>query len=110
MVQPESRLSHSIIEAIQKRGWFAFKVHGGAMMMAGLPDIIACVNGQFLGIETKLPKHEGGGNPTRRQVFVHDAIRRAHGVAVVCRSIADAESVCERLERDPLQHHPTPGG
>lgn len=59
MAQRESKLSRKIITAIEARGGFAFKVHGGPHMMAGLPDIIACVDGRFYGFETKMPD---GGN------------------------------------------------
>jgi Holliday junction resolvase len=81
--QPESRLSGKIQKELRAHGVFCFKVHGGAMMMAGLPDIIACVNGLFVGLEVKMPDERD--NVTVRQHYVHSEIRKSHGlVYVVC--------------------------
>lgn len=49
--------------------WY-FKAHGHAMQRAGIPDIIACVYGLFLGIEIK--KTTGG--VTKIQKHCHDQI------------------------------------
>ena len=92
MAQGESKLSRKIIRELERRGVFCFKVHGGPYMMAGLPDIIACVDGKFYGFETKMPD---GGNATPIQEFVHSKIRQAGGQAHVVRSVAE---VLELLE------------
>lgn len=60
-------------------------------MMAGLPDIIACVEGRFVGLETKLPD---GGNATPVQKYIHGLIGRAGGKAVVVRSVGEALVAC----------------
>lgn len=65
-----------------------FKIHGGPMMMAGLPDLIGCINGRFFGIEVKMP--EAIGNVTAIQHHVHARIRRAGGSVTVSDSVADA--------------------
>jgi hypothetical protein len=68
---------------LKENGIFAFKVHGSALMMAGLPDIIACVDGKFVGLETKLP--ETRKNTSAIQDRVHQLIELAGGTArVVC--------------------------
>lgn len=90
MAQGESRLSRNIIKALELRGVFAFKVHGGPYMMAGLPDIIACVGGKFYGFETKMPD---GGKASPIQQFVHQKIRNAGGGAHVVRSVAEVLSI-----------------
>jgi hypothetical protein len=46
---------------------------------SGVPDIIACVNGFFLAIETKA----NGNKPTALQIREIETIRRNNGVAVV---------------------------
>jgi hypothetical protein len=102
MSQPESKLSRDIMAELRARGIFCFKIHGGPMMMAGLPDIIACVPadpypgsnngyegpvGLFVGFETKTPT---GGDPSAIQQRVHGNIRNASGVVYVVRSVQDA--------------------
>src|SRR3546814_4336782 len=55
MSQPEARLGTAIRRACIARGAFAFKIHGGPTMMAGLPDLIMCYRGRFIGMEIKVP-------------------------------------------------------
>lgn len=88
MSQRESRLSRSIMAALRLQGYFCFKVHGTEMVMAGLPDIIVCANGQFIGLETKLPETRNNTSP--RQDFVHEQIRLAGGTVFVVCSSAEA--------------------
>ncbi len=105
--QPESKLSRQIMAALRARGIWCFKVHGGPMTMAGVPDIIACVPvevpraipdgiglvaeneifGIFVGFETKTPT---GGDPSPVQQHRHEQIRAACGHVCVPRSVQDA--------------------
>lgn len=83
MSQPESRLSRQIMDRLRLEGWFCFKVHGSETMMAGLPDIIVCAGGLFIGLEVKMPGKRY--NTSKIQKRVHENIRAAEGVAeVVC--------------------------
>jgi hypothetical protein len=91
MAQPEARLSRSIMAALRQRGAFVFKVWGSEHMMAGLPDIIGCYRGQFIGVETKMP----GNTTSRRQDFVIDKIRKAGGRVVVAYSVREALEVLD---------------
>lgn len=87
MAQRESRLSRKIMTELEKQGIFCFKNHGGPMTMAGLPDVIACVDGKFIGFETKTPE---GGEPTTIQKFIHAKIRASGGEVFVPRSVKHA--------------------
>lgn len=81
--QREARISKAIMEALRKDGVFCFKVHGSALMMSGLPDIIACVDGLFVGLETKLPEKRKNTSPMQKRI--HELIISAGGHAeVVC--------------------------
>lgn len=51
----------------------------------GCPDIIACVDGQFLGIEVKRP----GEEPTFEQRSCHVDIAYASGITIVAHSVHD---------------------
>ena len=69
--------------ALRLEGWFCFKVHGSEWMMAGLPDIIVCAGGRFIGLETKVPDKRD--NTSTVQEHVHSQIEAAGGDAfVVC--------------------------
>lgn len=92
--QPESRLSRNIQQALRLEGWFVFKIHGGPTMMAGLPDLIVCAEGYFIGLETKMPEKRNNTSP--RQDFVHEQIRIAGGLVYVVTSVAEAVDVVHR--------------
>jgi hypothetical protein len=113
MAQSESKLSRDIMAALRARGVWCMKIHGGPTMMAGAPDILACVPacvcgrifppcnhrnlpvmGHFVGFETKTPT---GGDPTPVQHHVHDKIREAAGHVFVVRSVQDAIDALDRL-------------
>lgn len=64
-------------------------------MMAGLPDIIVCYRGVFIGLETKTPE---GDKPTRRQLYVHGRIEHAEGFVAVPRTVADALAVLDDVD------------
>ena len=58
--------------------WF-FKVWGGGFQKAGIPDIIACVNGNFLAIEVKAEN----GKASALQLRNVKLINAAKGYAVI---------------------------
>lgn len=71
------------MKELRGNGVFCFKVWGSEHMMAGLPDIIGCYEGFFLGLEVKHPETRGNTSP--RQDYVMSKIREAGGLAqVVC--------------------------
>jgi hypothetical protein len=80
------------MDALRARDIFCFKIHGGPMTMAGVPDIMACVRepftnlGVFVGIETKMP----GSHPTPVQLHRHNQIRASGGVVIVAHSVREA--------------------
>jgi Holliday junction resolvase len=97
MAQRESRLSRKIMDTLRAKGYFCFKVHGSEFMMAGLPDIVVCAEGLFIGLETKNP--ESRANVSPRQTYVHEQIRLAGGKAVVVCSAAEAlEAISSALK------------
>jgi hypothetical protein len=111
MAQPESKLSRAIMTVLRANGIFCFKVHGGPTMMAGLPDIIACVpvafhdesgmflgdRGLFVGFETKMPT----GKVSLIQERVHFNIGKVSGRVFVVRSVQDAMEALESMGWEP---------
>lgn len=58
---------------------FYFKTHGGPFQMAGLPDILGCHKGRFIGIEVKAPGKEDTLTILQKKVL--RLIRNAGGIA-----------------------------
>lgn len=67
---------------------FAWKTHGGMYGTAGIPDIIACVDGRFYAFEVKQP----GGRLTRLQEATLGKIQAAGGVAVKVTSVEEVKA------------------
>ena len=97
MKQPEAKLVSHIRTFAEGRGAWVFKVHGGdsPFQEAGVPDILCCYEGRFIGLEVKL----AGGKASPRQEVVLRRIRRAGGLAVVVRSVSEVEKIFERITR-----------
>ncbi|MBQ9662769.1 MAG: VRR-NUC domain-containing protein [Oscillospiraceae bacterium] len=70
---------------------FFWKEHGGQYGTAGIPDIIACINGHFFGFEVKTDK----GKPTTLQTVTIRKILEAGGTAAVVRSAAEVRALIE---------------
>lgn len=66
-------------------------------MQAGLPDIIVCAEGIFVGLETKNP--ESRSDVSERQKLTHQQIRDVGGghVYVVCSQKEAIDAVREAL-------------
>lgn len=50
----ESELQSKIIKHLTERGHYTVKIV--AANRKGVPDVLACINGKFIGIEVKAPK------------------------------------------------------
>ena len=61
---------------------------------AGIPDIIACINGRFVAFEVKTPT----GKLSRLQEITIEKIRDAGGMAYKVTSAAEVASILSELE------------
>ena len=93
-------LEREIVTAIKKylaslgSDVFFWKEHGSVYGTNGVPDIICCYKGRFLGLECKLP----GGRLTELQKRTIEKINRAGGVACRVESVEDVKRVIERVD------------
>lgn len=87
---PEGRVKDACKTLLDTHGAYYYFTFSGGYTRAGIPDIVACVNGKFLGIECKA----GKGKTTLLQERELAAICKANGVAIVVR-----EDTIDELER-----------
>ena len=93
-------LERDIVTAIRKylaslgSDVFFWKEHGSVYGTNGVPDIICCYKGRFLGLECKLP----GGRLTELQKRAIEKINRAGGVACRVESVEDVKRVIARVD------------
>jgi len=79
MATPESKVKAKIHAILKEHGAYAVNYIGGISANNGTPDILACLNGRFIGIEAK----SGPNKPTDLQTFNLKRIDEAGGLALV---------------------------
>lgn len=109
---PEKKVKDKVRSLIKQFGGYSVMPVMQGMPANGTPDILACVGGFFLGIETKA----GKGKPTKLQCVRLREIEAAGGLAMVvneanmfdlewvlqlCVQAADARALQDVRERVP---------
>jgi hypothetical protein len=88
----ESSITKSIVTLARAKGWWTFKIAGGPMQMAGVPDLLTIKRGRAVFMEVKQP----GKKPRPLQVQRRKEIREIGGaVAEVVTSKAEAERILD---------------
>lgn len=90
---PEGKVKKEVIAYLNERGAYFFMPVTGGYGRSGVPDIVACLNGKFVGIECKA----GDNQPTALQVKNLKAIRSAGGLSFCVNSV---KLLREQLESD----------
>ena len=73
---------------------FYWKEHGGIYGTAGIPDIIICFKGRFIGLEVKAK----GRKTTVLQQITINRINKAGGTAVVVYSLEEVKELLKKYE------------
>lgn len=76
---PEAKVKAAVKKLLDEMSIYHFSPVQNGMGRAGIPDIIGCYNGRFLGIECKA----GKGKTTALQDLELEKIRQAKGFAYV---------------------------
>lgn len=75
----EKNFENKIKKFLKENGCWFVKYFANRNTRAGVPDLLACVNGYFLAIEVKGPT----GKPSELQLWNVEQIREAGGIAIV---------------------------
>ena len=89
MSKPETLIVKKIMRRLEAEGGFWFKVHGGLFQLSGIPDIVGCYKGWFIGIEVKVP----GGRPTKLQELRIKTIKDCGGRCGIATDVDEALSI-----------------
>ena len=76
---PEKKVKDAVKKLLVAHGAYFFSPVTGGFGTSGVPDIVACIKGKFIGIETKA----GKGKPTALQEKNLINIMNTGGVAVL---------------------------
>ena len=92
----EKNIENSIKQWLQANKIYYFKVHGSSFMQPGIPDIIACVNGRFVGIEVK---NKGKLNNQSEQQKIHEQlIKDSGGIFILADSLDTVkDQLCQNI-------------
>ena len=90
---PEGKVKAKVVKVLKEHGiWYFFPANNG-YGKAGIPDIVCCVSGAFLGIEVKSER----GVVSALQAQVGQEIHRAGGNWIVVRCDDDVVALRARL-------------
>lgn len=74
---PEKRFENKIKHWLTEHGAYHVKFFANGMTKRGVPDILASINGYYVGIEVKADN----GHPSELQLYNVDQIRKSGGYA-----------------------------
>lgn len=92
---PEKKVKDNVIKILKTYNAYYFYPVLGGFGSSGVPDIVACYNGRFIGIECKAGKNE----PTALQLKNLKAIELNGGISMVVNenNIEDVREVLDAL-------------
>lgn len=76
---PEKNFENKIKDFLDEQGTWYVKFFANRMTKEGIPDILACINGYFVGIEVKAQN----GKPSDLQLYHCEKIRKSGGFAFI---------------------------
>lgn len=75
----EKQFENRIKKFLKDNNCWHIKYFANAFTQSGIPDILACVNGHFVGIEVKAEK----GKPSELQIYHQQKIRESGGLSYI---------------------------
>lgn len=96
--QPEGKLVAAIRALLRDRGARPFKIQGGddSFQEIGIPDLLVCYKGRFVGLEAKMP----GGKLSAKQKAVLDEIANAGGTAAVVTTVEQVSRLLGKIDKE----------
>ena len=91
----EKVFENKIKDYLKSIGAYFIKTHGDRFSRVGTPDIIACVNGNFVAVEVKAEN----GKPSELQLYHLEQIRKAggHSFLLYPKDFEDFKKVCQKV-------------
>lgn len=94
----EKSVENKIKKYLFSKGIYHFKVHGSKFMVKGIPDLVCCHKGKFLGIEVKRPGNLSGQS---KEQEVHERnILKSGGIYLLVDDVNDVINYIESMEKD----------
>lgn len=84
----EREITNKILKWLRDNEYYCEKIHGGGVQCSGIPDIIACIKGRFVGIEVKYGKNKA----SILQAYKLAQINKSGGIGLVVYSLLDLQT------------------
>lgn len=93
----EKKFEERVKKLLKERGAWVLKTWGGGYQRSGVPDLLVCYKGKFMGLELK---GERGRVSSLQQVELRD-IRQSGGIGLILRPshILDFENLLDSIDR-----------
>lgn len=78
-IAAEKAFENKVKAFLNEQGCWVLKTWSNGVQRSGVPDLLICCNGYFIGVELKAPN----GKPSELQLWNIDKIRQAGGIAIV---------------------------
>ena len=95
MATPEKKVKQNVVSVLTELGAYYFYPATGGYGRSGIPDIVACLGGRFIGIECKA----GNKKPTPLQARELQAVKDSGGIAIYYSEPAMNKQDLEQLLR-----------
>jgi len=96
MTTPEGRIKKLVKDELRARGVWYFMPTTGGFGKSGVPDIVGCLRGRFVGIECKAPGKRS--TVTELQKMRLQEIAAAGGFTAVVDSVSDLRDLLDTWE------------
>ena len=90
----EKTFQSKLIKLIEKNNGYVVKFNASAISKIGVPDLLACINGKFVGLEVK----KENGKPSEIQLWNIEQIKKSGGIAMVVKP-SDYENIEKLIKK-----------
>lgn len=92
----EAALTAKMARRMRDRGAWARKIAGGPTQ-SGLPDVLACYRGHFIGLEVKRPGKENNVTVLQQQTL--DSMKGAGGITAVVTTVQQVDRILDKIDK-----------
>lgn len=92
----EKKIEDDIKDFLFEQRIYYVKIHGSKFMPLGIPDLLCCVNGYFLGIEVKAPGKLNGQSD--EQKIHQENIEKSGGIYLLTDNLDDVKRIVYQLK------------
>jgi len=92
----EQQIQKKITSYLEQEGYYVVKVISASK--AGVPDVLACIEGRFVAIEVKKP--ETKSNVSKLQEYNLERVIEAGGISLVACEVEQVKATVSLIKKD----------